>query len=126
MKNHLLMGLPLPDLSFLVDKLDGKASLAFSLFTYLQLAIYLAIIGGKTQFRRGISSRAQRGWFVSWAVLGIFYGSGYIFVARAYTISEGFKYQLSSFTSLLHYVATAATVGGVIVMVQQYLQFVEC
>ena len=61
MKNHLLMALPLPDLSFLVDKLDGKAFLAFNLFTYLQLAIYLAIIGGKTQFRRGISSRAQRG-----------------------------------------------------------------
>ena len=126
MKCHFLMALPLPDLSFLVDELDRKAFVAFNLFTYLQLAIYLAIIGGKTQFRRGISTSAQRGWFVSWAVLGIFYGSGYIFVARAYTISEGIKTQILSFTHLLHYVATAATVGGVVVMVQQYLQFVEC
>lgn len=35
---------------------------------------YLAIVGGMTNFHPGISSRAQRGWFMSWALLGCIYG----------------------------------------------------
>lgn len=40
----------------------------------LQFAIYLAVVGGVTRFRPGISSSAQRGWFMSWALCGTLYG----------------------------------------------------
>jgi hypothetical protein len=40
----------------------------------LQFALYLAVVGGITRFRNGISTSEQRGWFMSWALLGTLYG----------------------------------------------------
>jgi hypothetical protein len=40
---------------------------------YVQLAVYLVIIGAITCFRSRISSHAQRGWFMSWPLIGIIY-----------------------------------------------------
>jgi hypothetical protein len=40
----------------------------------LSLVIYLSIVGGITRFRYGISTLAQRGWFISWAIMGVTFG----------------------------------------------------
>ena len=114
---------------------------AFGLNLYLQLAIYLAIIGGRTRFRAGISSRAQRGWFMSWAILGIVYGNMSLFedddddddddiwLAFSPAGPRPFK-KITVYQKVLATVfpmmTGAATIGGVVAMVQQYTQFVEC
>jgi hypothetical protein len=113
----------------------------------LQYVIYLAIVGGVTRFRSGISSRAQRGWFMSWALIGTIYGC---FVGAAATYEEHAAKECTQEVRILKVPRTkedgwrgapevtgffwwavscscgAATIGGVIAMVQQYLHFVQC
>ena len=116
---QVVIHLRIADLSFLeINWLEVEKGL--SLVLYFHLTIYLAIVGGKTRFRPGISSRAQRGWFVSWAVIGILYGSVFSFSAM------GGKLRSAQWLIALAFMFGAATVGGVVAMVQQYLQFVEC
>ena len=94
--------------------------------TYLQLALYLAIIGGITRFRSGISSPAQRGWFISWALCGIFFGNVDLFRdTRIGQLVEGGLWVMV-IEYLWRIVMGTAAVGGLVVMVQQYMQFVEC
>ena len=42
---------------------------------YLELVTYLAIMGGMTRFHNRESTIAQRGWLISWAIVGIVVGS---------------------------------------------------
>ena len=93
------------------------------LVAYFHLTVYLAIVGGKTRFRPGISSPAQRGWFVSWAIIGILYGSMFSLFTRIRNPSSAMQRWRNV---VLSFITGAATVGGVVAMVQQYLQFVEC
>ena len=106
--------------------LESDWLLEFNLLNiaYLHLTIYLAIVGSKTRFRPGISSLAQRGWFVSWAVIGILYGSAVPFAAKIRQIAPvGMRSWVLELGVLC---CGAAAMGGVVAMVQQYLQFVEC
>jgi hypothetical protein len=109
---------------------------------FVQLAIYLVIIGAITRFRSGISSRAQRGWFMSWALIGIIYGSlsyeedvddEYMQEVKIYRVSRahGGIWHGSPADSgwsawFIGCVLGAATIGGVVAMVQQYLHLVQC
>jgi hypothetical protein len=40
----------------------------------VQVYLFIGILGGLTRFRPGISTRAQRGWFISWPLIGMIYG----------------------------------------------------
>ena len=85
----------------------------------LQVALYLVIVGGCTHFQSGISSRAQRGWFVSWALVGSTYGLTFQSVT-----GEGMVIQIIQSMVILWF--GAASIGGVVAMIQQYLHLYQC
>jgi hypothetical protein len=121
---RFVIHLRIADLSFFETN-EVEVDQVLSLVVYLHLAIYLAIVGGKTRFRPGNSSRAQRGWFVSWAVIGIVYGALFSAYAKR-TVDNKARSVTSVALVLVAFIFGAATIGGVVAMVQQYLQFVEC
>ena len=88
-------------------------------FGVLQVALYLAIVGGCTHFQSGISSRAQRGWFVSWALVGSIYG-----LELQSQTGEGMVIQIMQSMRML--CVGAASIGGVVAMIQQYLHLYQC
>jgi hypothetical protein len=107
----------------------------------LQIYSFFGIVGGLTRFRPGISTRAQRGWFISWPLIGIIYGqfstSKYEKITRQ-TVKiaavpqenstwdgrhDAFEDEAPWITVL---VFGAATIGGVVAMVQQYVHLIEC
>jgi hypothetical protein len=112
----------------------------------VQLAVYLVIIGAITRFRSGISSRAQRGWFMSWPLIGIIYGcvigslsyeedvaNEYVQEVKIYRVSRahggiwhGSPEDSGWSAWFIGCVLGAATIGGVVAMVQQYLHLVQC
>ncbi|KAF8501888.1 hypothetical protein JB92DRAFT_3098970 [Gautieria morchelliformis] len=119
-----------------------------------EFAVYLAIVGGVTRFSSGISSRAQRGWFLSWALCGTIYG--YIFnpqpskeiadrgkelvadifkAVNLITRTPSSQHQLptpitgtlATIIQILYALpAWVPTVGGVVAMIQQYLHLIQC
>ena len=58
------------------------------LHVILELVTYLAIMGGMTGFHQQASTIAQRGWLISWAIIGIFTG-GTLGVWEVFTRMEG-------------------------------------
>jgi hypothetical protein len=108
----------------------------------LQIYSFFGTVGGLTRFRQGISTRAQRGWFISWPLIGMIYGalasgaSRYEDTSRQ-TVKIAAVPQENSTWDGLHedsntaqllgaLVLGAATIGGVVAMVQQYLHLIEC
>lgn len=88
----------------------------------LELAVYLAIVGGITRFRPGISSRAQRGWFVLWAVVGTIYGV----TLRSGILRDEDEDDKWFHSYVFSFCAGAAAIGGVVAMIQQYLHLFQC
>ena len=86
---------------------------------FLQVVLYLAIVGGCTHFQSGISSRAQRGWFISWALVGSIYG-----LELQSQTGEGMVIQIMQSMRMLCF--GAASIGGVVAMIQQYLHLYQC
>jgi hypothetical protein len=105
------------------DVEEGTA--AITRFTLLEVAVYLVIVGGITHFHPGISSRAQRGWFLSWALLGIIYGLG--FINQLPPSEAGFtKVRVELVRIFAAMIIGAATIGGIVAMIQQYLHLFQC
>jgi hypothetical protein len=110
-----------------------------ALYVVFQFYIWLGIVAGLTRFRSGISTTAQRGWFVSWPLLGVIYGQST--AGKYFDTSEQAVKILASpargfcwngrrrnvvMPRLVLWTFGAATIGGVVAMVQQYLLFIEC
>ena len=88
---------------------------------FLALACYLAIVGGITRFRPGISTKVQRGWFVSWAVTGTLFG---LLPVDETVKSTGFVAATARVS--LACIAGMAAFGGILAMIQQYLHLFQC
>jgi hypothetical protein len=112
-----------------------------ALYILLQFYAWLGIVAGLTRFHKGISTTAQRGWFISWPLLGIVYGQ--YSAGKYYDTSRQAVQILANAEGSHHYwngrhgskvvmprlvlwSFGAATIGGVVAMVQQYLLFIEC
>ena len=116
---------------------------------YLELVTYLAIMGGMTRFHNRESTIAQRGWLISWTIVGICVGSslegvgimfrkiwsqvkmkipgevtfiGKINDAVLELDERGDKW-LPLFLSIMYGVPT---IGGLVVLSQQYLTNFVC
>lgn len=101
----------------------------------VECAIYLAIVGGITRFRPGISRRAQRGRFVSWGVLGTITGSVFDYLTEKdgddvlddLEAKWGQQHRLLCLCKIaLGGAFWTATVGGIVAMIQQYIHLFRC
>jgi hypothetical protein len=114
-------------------------------------ALYLTLVGALSRFHNGISSQAERGWFLSWGIVGTIYG---LLPSRIRVIREGSSQVIicqeqdkvarariqksrDSLWKLLSIIAEfmikltkvlvgAVTIGGIATMVKQYLRIYEC
>ncbi|PVG01508.1 hypothetical protein CPB86DRAFT_835296 [Serendipita vermifera] len=111
--------------------------------------LHLAIVGGLSRFRNGISTQAERGWFMSWSILGTCYGMfsfnifanadlGKVIICQSGDERSREKIRLrqpklaallSKFrgpTKLLQLLVGVATIGGVVTMIKQYIRIYQC
>ena len=98
-------------------EMDDDLAVWFGSLLFLQVALYLAIVGGCTHFQSGISSRAQRGWFVSWVLVGSTFG--HVFQSL---FGEGMV--IGQSISIFYF--GVASIGGVVTMIQRYLHLYQC
>jgi hypothetical protein len=127
---------------------EKRFATIFSRTSLLLIASYLAIVGAISRFRNGISTQAQRGWFLSWGIVGILYGlilsmfdASEVDVIICRKQDEATHTKIRQKDSALHRIiddvgqyyviavlmtAGSATIGGIIAMVQQYLHIYEC
>jgi hypothetical protein len=117
----------------------------------LLCALYLAIVGALSRFDSGISTRAERGWFLSWAIVGSIYGlapsriqtlgcgSGQVIIChkrdentrrRITERNNSSRHFLGKWMKQLKMVPkvvlSVATIGGVVKLAQQYIDLYEC
>ena len=111
-----------------------------AVYIVFQFYAWLGIVAGLTRFRSGISTTAQRGWFISWPLLGIVYGqysAGKYYDTSRQAVKilavpeeghfwDGGHGNKVGMPRLVLWSFGAATIGGVVAMVQQYLLFIEC
>jgi uncharacterized membrane protein HdeD (DUF308 family) len=129
-------------LSLTTQHYNIREYLFSAVYFLLNIVVYVGIVGGMTHFEQKESTVAQRGWFISWAILGSAYGcAGYLVKLSEETIKnthsdkEKAERQISSITSsssrMITSMATilsfgAPAIGGLVALCQQYLADYTC
>lgn len=82
------------------------------------------VIAALTRFQNGSSTKAQRGWTISWLVLGQFCGFALVMVVSQQLPEEKYWEVFMVVAGALTY--SIASIGGMVVVVQMILAFGSC
>jgi hypothetical protein len=97
------------------------------IFAFLYTACYLSIVAGITRFRPGISTQAQRGWFISWAIVGS--STGFVLKELSESNDSVSTHSVASVAVIpiiISLMYGVPTIGGIVAMIRQYLHLFEC